>query len=89
MLFYKRNINISIPTADPDISVKIMHLLFMGVRRGAVPPPLDFHTWYIVVNKGLIVLFFGLFCYFLVFFSITPLPPGNFSADALATITKH
>jgi len=33
-------------------------------------------------GRGLIVLFFGLFCYFLVFFLLPP-PPGNFSADAL------
>jgi len=33
--------------------------------RGAVPP-LDFHTWY--RYRSLIVLFFGIFCYFSVFF---------------------
>jgi len=33
-------------------------------------------------GRGSIVLFFRLFCYFLVFFSVAP-SPGNFSADAL------
>jgi len=35
-------------------------------------------------GKGLIVLIFGLICYFSDFFSVAPLPPENFSADALA-----
>jgi len=30
-----------------------------------------------IVNKGLIVLFFGLFCYFSVFFSVAPPLPGR------------
>jgi len=37
--------------------------------------PLDFHTWY--RDRGLIVLFFGIFCYFSVFFPLSPLP-GKF-----------
>jgi len=35
-----------------------------------------------IAGRGLKVLFFGLFCYFSVFFSVA-LPSGNFSADAL------
>jgi len=45
-------------------------------RQGGRGPP-D------IVDKGLIVLFFGLFLLFSVFFPLPP-PPGNFSADALA-----
>jgi len=50
--------------------------------QGAVAP-LDFHTWhrYTVVERGLIVIFFGLFCYFSVFFFRFS-PSENFSADA-------
>jgi len=33
-------------------------------------------------GRSLIVLFFGIFCYFSVFFSVAP-PSGKFSADAL------
>jgi len=46
-------------------------LYFYGRRQGAAP--LDFHTWYstYIVDGGLMVLFFGLFRYFSVFFSIT------------------
>jgi len=51
--------------------------------RGAMPL-LDFHTWYkYSIDRGLKVLFFGLFCYFLVFFSVAP--PKKFSADALGS----
>jgi len=32
-----------------------------GRRQGAVPPLLDIHTWYRIVDRDLIVLFFGLF----------------------------
>jgi len=70
-----------------------------GGQMGAVAP-LDFHTWYrYILDRGLIVLFFGLFCYFSVFFPLHPSPrkrlnsvfpffffvalSGNFSADAL------
>jgi len=37
-----------------------------------------------IVDRGLIVLFFGLFCYFRSFFRWPH--PGNFSADALARL---
>jgi len=40
--------------------------------RGAVAH-LDFHTWYTdIVDKGLIVLFFGVFLLLSVFFSVDP-----------------
>jgi len=61
--------------------------------RGALAP-LDFHTWYFLAffasfrflfslalphpGRGLIVLFFDLFCYFSVFFSVAPPPPWKF-----------
>jgi len=53
----------------------------MGVERGAGawPPWIVIHGTY-VVDRGLIVLFFG---HFLVFF-VAPLHPTNFSAATLA-----
>jgi len=46
-----------------------------GGQGGAVAP-LDFHTWYTdTVDRGLIMLFFGLFFRWL--------PTGKFSANAL------
>jgi len=36
-----------------------------------------------IADRGLIVLFFGLFCYFSVFFLLFP-PPRKISADPLA-----
>jgi len=47
----------------------------MGVGsggQGAMPHPLDFQTWY-KYSRDLKVLFFGLFCYFSVFFPLAPL----------------
>jgi len=57
-------------------------MLIMGVgsgRRGEPWLTLDFHTWY--RYRDLIVLFFGLFCYFSVLYRCPP--SANFSADAL------
>jgi len=48
-------------------------LLFFGLFSVAPLP-----------GRGVIVLFSGLFCYF-VFFFRCPLPPGIFSADALVS----
>jgi len=41
-----------------------------------------------VVDKGLVVLFFGLFCYFSVFFPFLPLHLENFLPDALEYIAS-
>jgi len=47
----------------------------MGVGSGAVSPsPWIFINGTNIVDRGLIVLFFGLFCYFSVFFRCIPLP---------------
>jgi len=67
----------------------------MGVGSGS-RVPLDFHTWYNIVDGGLIVLFFGLFfvaplspqnrinsAIFPSFFLLRPPPPGKFSAIPL------
>jgi len=54
---------------------------------------MDFHTWYSnqaaakTIDRGLIVLFFGIFANFRSFFRC--LPPGNFSADALENTTSE
>jgi len=63
----------------------------MGVVSGGRGPwlPWTFMHGTDVVDRGLIVLFFGHFCYFsdfAIFRSIfrCSTPPGNFSADALA-----
>jgi len=46
-----------------------------GRRQQGAVAPLDFHTWYrYIVDRGLVVLFFSLFCYFSVFFSVGPPP---------------
>jgi len=47
----------------------------MGVGCGGQGPvvPLDFQHGTNIVDRGLKVLFFGLFCYFSVFFSVAPL----------------
>jgi len=53
-----------------------------GVQGGRVP--LDFHAWYkYILDRGLIVLFFGLFSILRPFLPLPPLPPWKFSADAL------
>jgi len=52
-----------------------------GAGRGRGLPWIFIHGTDIG-DKGLIVLFSVLFCYFSVFFSLAP-SPGNFSADAL------
>jgi len=54
---------------------KCYFLVFFAIFRSffPLPPP---------PGRGLIVLFFGLFCYFSVFSVALP-PSGNFSADAL------
>jgi len=48
----------------------------MGVGSGGqgAVATLDFYTWYKYCRRALKVLFFGLFCYFSVFFTVDPLP---------------
>jgi len=62
----------------------------MGVgswgQKGAVTPWIFIHGTNI--DSGLIVLFFGLFCYFSIFFLLPPIP-GIFSADVLGYVGIH
>jgi len=53
----------------------------MGVGSGGPCPPWIFIRGTNTVDRGLKVLFFGVFLLFLGLFSVGP--PGNFSADAL------
>jgi len=55
---------------DTDIVDRDLIVFFRSFFRFPLP------------ERGLIVLFFSLFCYFSVFFPLLPLPSGNFSADA-------
>jgi len=61
--YLRPTLNVLIPLHNDNIPP-------IGVGSRVVAP-LDFHTWYkFSIDRGLIVLFFGLFCYFLVFFSV-------------------
>jgi len=49
----------------------------MGVGSGRLWPPWILKHGTNIVNRGLKVLFFGLLCYFSVFFPLPPLPVNS------------